>query len=78
VSGRPIAEVLGIFCGRFFQDQFGAQDGASTDLGLANGFTRGLNQPCFGIVPLNYRLRNAAVSAGTATGNITFTVVSTI
>ena len=66
-----------VFTGGFFESDGNPKGGESSDWELLQGFTRELSEPFFGILPMNYRLRVRGVTAGTHTGTVTFTLVST-
>ena len=77
VGGQPLANVLDVFFGGFFHEQFGDQGGKSGDWELASTFTRQFNQPFSGVAPLNYRLRTSQLTGGQASGSVTYTLATT-
>jgi len=76
----PLATILDVFCGGFFELAPPPNDkgGKSTDWELLNTFTRSFTEPIAATTPLNYRLRLRGVVGGTHSGNITYTLVSTL
>ena len=78
VGSTPLASALNVFSGGFFAT--GATSPISgtpsTAWELLNGFSRSVNQTFNGIVPMSYRLNIAGVSAGTYSGNVTFTLTT--
>jgi hypothetical protein len=76
----PLAEILDVFCGGFFEPfpPPNEKGGASTDWELLDTFERIFTEPLTATAPFNYRLRLRGVVAGTHSGNILYTVVSTI
>jgi len=76
-SGTDLAEIMDVFTGGFFEADGNPKGGESTDWELLQGFERQLQEPFFGILPMNYRLRVRTVTAGTFNGTVTFTLVST-
>lgn len=78
-GGADLADILDVFCGGFFEPvpPPNSKGGASTDWELLNGFSRHYDEPIIATAPFNYRLRLQGVAAGTHSGNITYTLVST-
>ena len=82
VGGQPIANRINVFCGGFFDSSLPTGsppiDGtASEDWEALQGFSRTLSRGFAGVVPFNYRLNVSGVSAGTFTGSVTYTLIST-
>ena len=75
-GSTPLANILDVFFGGFFERDGNSKGGASGDWEPADTFTRTLAEPFSGTAPFNYRLRVRGVTAGTHTGTITFTLVS--
>lgn len=76
-GSQPLSSILDVFFGGLFADNGDNKGGASGDWELLDTFTRQLNEPFFGIAPLNYRLRIGAVPAGDYTGTVTYTLTTT-
>lgn len=72
----PLATIMDVFFGGFFESDGNAKGGASGNWELLDTFTRTLNEPFSGTAPLSYRLRVRGVTAGTHSGTITYSLVS--
>jgi len=74
----PLADIMNVFFGGFFNSHGGFSGGTSGDWELLDTFSRTLNQPFTGVAPLNYQLLIGTVpsSASPYTGNITYTLTS--
>ena len=80
VGSTPLASILSTFCGGLF-DANGTpgvplSGTKSTIWEPINGFTRTLNRPFIGTAPFNYRLNVTGLTAGTYSGQVTFTLTS--
>ena len=75
-----LANIMDVFCGGFFEPFPPPNDkgGKSTDWELLNGFSRHFDEPLTAEAPFGYRLRLRGVVAGSHTGTITYTLISTI
>ena len=76
----PLADILDVFCGGFFEPFLPPNEkgGKSIDWELLDTFERSFNEPLTATAPFNYRLRLRGVVAGTHSGTITYTLVSTL
>ena len=79
-GATPLADILDVFCGGFFEPFLPPNDkgGKSGDWELLDTFERSYTEPITATVPFNYRLRLRGVVAGTHSGTITYTLVSTL
>ena len=76
----PLADILDVFCGGFFEPFLPPNEkgGKSTDWELLDTFERSFNEPLTATAPFNYRLRLRGVVAGTHSGAVIYTLVSTL
>ena len=79
-GAKPLAEILDVFTSGFFEPfpPPNFKGGASTDWELLDTFERKFDEPLTATAPMSYRLRLRGVVAGTHSGTITFTLVSTL
>ncbi len=80
VGATPLSSIMNLFCGGFF-DSNGTPGTPlpgtkSTTWEPVNGFTRTINRPFVGTAPFNYQLNVTGVTAGTYSGQVTFTLTS--